>query len=822
MWGFADLEDLTRDLKFAVRRILKQRTFSLSVVGVMAIGIGAVTAMFSAVDAAMLRPLPFKSPEQLMVLPNFSVPFDPGVKRTGGPARRLDVTDVREMKTLFTDVAAFGTGGANLVDAERPIRVKAAAVTTNFLSTLGITPIRGRSFVDAEGVPNGPDVAILSYGLWQRQYGGRDVSGMRIVLGTRTYEVVGVMPRGFTFPSESDVWVPQSVPYTFATSEIFRGFNPSLTLARLAPGVSETTANLQLLAKLDQWNSALDARSAKMYADLVPKARAKGTVHPLQQQLVGDRKTALYVLLGATGLLLLIACVNVTNLLLSQANARRRELAVRLVLGATRGRVVRQLLTESVVLSVAGAALGILLAPIALRTMRALLPSSLDGIAPAELNLRVLIFAVVMALITGIGFGLWPAFRSARESDGDVIKGGGGHGSTTANAGRVRRVLVSAELALTVMLLIGAGLMLRSFSTLMNSDSGMNGAQTGTLEMTLASTATNRGDRVRNLNATLQRLAAMPGIQSVGAINDLPLNGQGGISVTVEIDGAPPLKDDDMRFARYLFASPDYFTAMRIPLLRGRMFSASEDSLSPKTAVISNAMAKLYWPGVDPIGRTFKLGSDAVTVVGIVSDVRESKLEEDGGPQMYLNLLTIAPTRLALVARGNIPEQTLLAYMADAVRSVDKSQAVYNLRMMGDVVSLAVAPRRTNTILIAAFAALALMLASVGVYAVVSYGVAHRSRELGIRSALGATGSSLVTMLASEMVWVGALGIGVGLAGAWALAKTLSNLVYGVEVHDTITFVVVPVALLVPLVLATLVPARRVLKVNPADVMRAD
>ncbi|MEP6834409.1 MAG: ABC transporter permease [Gemmatimonas sp.] len=822
MWGLANIEELTRDLKFALRRLVKQRAFSLSVVGVMAIGIGGVTTMFSIVDAALLRPLPFKASEQLMVLPALDVPFDAGFNPSNGPARQIDITDARTMKNLFTEVAAFGSGGANLVDAEQPQRLNVGVVTTNFFSVLGINPIRGRSFVDAEGVENGPNVAILSYGLWQQQYGGRDVVGIHIPLGTRSYEVVGVMPQGFSFPSESDVWVPLSIPSTFATAELFKGFTNTLTLARLRPGVTRETANAQLLARLERWQNGIDARSRTMFERVISNARSNGAVRPLQDTLVGDRKTAFYVLLGATGLLLLIACVNVTNLLLSHASARTRELAVRQVLGATRARIVRQLLTESVVLSLAGAGLGLLLAPIALRVMRTLIPASLAGVAPAELNIRVLMFALATALLTGVAFGLWPAFRSARVDQGQVIKAGGGHGATSASSGRVRRVLVSAELALTVMLLIGAGLMLRSFSVLMQRESGLQSAHVATLEMSLASSSGNRGERLRKLNETISRLSAMPGIQSAAAVNDLPLAGQGGISVMINVDGAPPLASGESRGARYLFATSDYFATMGIKLLRGHLFSATEDSLSPRTAVVSKSMADAYWPNSDALGRTFQLGRSVMTVIGVVADVREAKLEGDAGPQMYMNLLVGSPQRLALVARGNVPEQTLLSHMTAAVRSVDKSQAVYNLRMMDDVVSTSVAPRRTNTVLIGAFAILALILASVGVYAVVSYGVSHRSRELGIRSALGATGSSLVTMLAGEMVWVTAIGIAVGLAGAWALAKTLESLVYGVQVHDLLTFVVVPLALLLPTLLATLVPARRVLKVNPAEVMRAD
>lgn len=822
MWGFAGADELSRDLKFAVRRLVQQRAFSLSVVAVMAIGIGAVTAMFSTVDAALLRPLPFTSPEQLLMLPPFQVPFDPGFAQSGGPARKLDITDLRRMNDLFSDVAAFGSGGTNLVDAENPVRLKVGVVTTNFFSALGVTPLRGRAFVEAEGAPNGADVAVLSYGLWQRQFGGRDVAGLHVTLGTRSFEVVGVMPRGFSFPTESDLWVPLSVPSTFASGEFFKGIATSQTVARLKTGVSPEIANAQLLLRLAQWYGSIDTRSQKQFENVVPNARTGGAAVPLQSALTGDRRTALYVLLGATGLLLLVACVNVTNLLLSHANARRRELAVRQVLGATRFRIVRQLMTESVVLSLSGAVVGVLLAPMALRVMRTLLPSSLAGVAPAAINLRVLMFAVVTALLTGIAFGLWPAFRSSSGGQGEVIKSGSGHGSTASDAGLVRRLLVSTELALTVMLLIGAGLMLRSFSELIARDSGIQSERLGTVELAMPTTQGNRWDRVGKVREMVAILSGMPGIESAAAVNDLPLNGQGGISVQIQIDGTPAPIGGERRGARYLFATSDYFSTLGIKLLRGRSFDVTDDSLSLRTAVVSQSMADRYWPNADPIGRTFRIGQAPITVIGVVADVREARLEDDAGPQMYLHLLTGTPSRLTLVARGNMSERALLAHITNAVRTVDRSQAVYNVRMMDDVVSTSVAPRRTNTILIGAFALLALILASVGVYAVVAYGVSHRSRELGIRSALGASGWSLVRMLASEMIWVTGVGIAAGLVGAWVLATTLESLVYGIATHDTLTFVLVPIVLLLPTALATLVPARKALRVNPSEVMRGD
>jgi putative ABC transport system permease protein len=824
MWGLMNIEDLARDVRFALRRLATHRGFALGVISVMAIGIGATTAMFSAVDAALLRPLPFHAPEQLVQLREIDMPFDPGAGYTGPrPPPTVDLVEVGKMPALFSSAAAYAAGGLNLADADHPIRVKAGVVTQNFFATLGIAPVMGRVFNSAEGAPNGPAVAVISYGLWQRQYGNRDISDLHITLGKRDYAVIGVMPERFGFPAESDVWIPLTVPNTFATFEAFRSHLPSVVIARLAPGVTVHTASAGLLTRLEQWRGNIDSSMLHFYDEMLVRARTNGLIQPLQQSLLGDRSRALFVLLGATGMLLLIACVNVTNLLLSQANIRRREIALRQVLGATRGRLVRQLLVESLLLACAGTVVGLLLAPFALRGMRSLIPASLDGIATPTIDWRVLLFATALALITSVAFGLWPAFRTTQQDASTVIKVGGGHGATGGGAGRAHRTMVSIELALTVMLLIGAGLMLRSFQRLTAQDNGMRTFNVGTLELTMSEAGGGRAERVRKLDEIVERLQSSPEFKSAGFVNDLPLNGAGGIGVQITIDGTPaPANIDDTPGARYLRASAGYFQALGISLLRGRLFTMADDSLAPSVAIISASMANKYWPNTDAVGRTFHMGDAATTVIGIVADVREHKLEDEAGAQMYFPIRVAPTATVALVARSTLPPATLLARMQQAVRSVDKSQAVYNLRMMVDVVSKSVAPRRTNTILIAAFALLALVLAAVGVYAVVSYGVSHRSRELAIRSALGASGLDLVAMISREMVPVALLGIASGVAGAWALAKTLGSLVYGVQVHDGLTFALVPLALIIPTALATLVPARRAWRVNPAEVMRAD
>ena len=822
MWGFGRLEDLTHDVRFAIRRLAQRPAFTAAVVGVMAIGIGATTAMFSAVDAALLRPLPFRDPERLAVLrvsPQFVDPS--GSMFTGG--RSFYTTDVAAMTTTFSDVASYAAGAVDLADKEHPQHLSIGVVTPNFFKTLGALPEIGRSFVGDEGKDGVAKVAILSHGLWEGEYGGRDIRGLHITLAQEQYEVVGVMPAGFSFPRESALWVPMAIPHTMATLRPFGNSINTTTIGRLQPGIDVRAASTRMMDRWKQIRSATDDTTK----DYVTKGLIEdGAVVPLHQTLVGDRKTALLVLLGATGLLLLVACVNVTNLLLSHASARAREIAVRQVLGASRMRIVRQLLTESVILSLGGAILGTLTAPFALSIITVLMPKSLAGVAPAQIDLRILAFSALLALTTGVAFGLWPAIGSARQDNSDVIKSGSGHGSTSARGGKARRMLVGAELALTTALLIGAGLMLQSFREVMSRETGMLPRNVGTMQLTFPRSAGPENDRKRRMEAILQKFAAMPDITAAGFVNDLPLAGASMISLRLNIPGAAPMvsKDPLASFTRWIYATGGYFPAMGVRLLRGRLLNENDGPSSPKVAVISERMAKSFWPDQQAVGQRFNLPMDSVltTVVGVVADVRDYKLESDPQMQLYQSAHAVTPTTMALVVRSGLPGPELLARMQSAVRAVDPTQAVFGVRMMQDVVGISVAPRRTNTLLISGFAVLALALASVGIYAVVSYGVSHRSRELGIRSALGASGTNLLRMISREMLWVVILGIGTGLGGAWALSKTLESLVYGVSVHDPVTFVVVPIALAVPAIIATLVPARRVLRVNPAQVMRAD
>jgi putative ABC transport system permease protein len=833
VWGFSSIDQLVQDLRYATRRLRQRPGFSIPVIAVLALGIGATTAVFSAVDAAILRPLPFARPHELVMLPNMGIPFE---EESDEPFP-ADIGDVIPMRDAFAQVAGFASGGLNLSDPERPLRLRVGVVTVDFFSLFGAHPQVGRTFTPEEGKPRAPAVAVLSHALWQRHFGRRPMLGKTILLNRKSYTVVGVMHPGFTFPGESDVWIPLSVPTTFETFEPVRGWLPSRVVARLAPSVTREMASARLLARWRQLaaqapgqregTSDLEVAGARrQYVDdTLNEVRKQGAAVPLRRELLGDRGRPLLVLLGATVLLLLIACANVANLLLSDAAVRRREIAVRETLGATRKRIVSQLLAESGLLALGGALLGIVLAPATFRVLRAMLPASLAGVTTAELDVRVLAFATGLALATAVAFGLWPALGATRSDTTDAIKSGGGHGATAGKTtGRARRTLVAVELALAVMLLVAAVLMLRSFARLMSQDVGLDPERVATLEMSFPRSA-GSWTRARTVNEVLERLNGQAGIQAVGAVNDLPLRGGGGIALNVEVEGAaPPRSPGEMRFARALFASGGYFDALGVALLRGRTFTSADDSLAPPVAIINKAMAKTYLPGLDPIGRVFRLPRDSVpiTIVGVVADVREAGLDRDPPPQVFFPIDAQPPSNVALVARGTLPPRALLARLTEAVRSADAAQPVFNVRMMDEVVGASVAPRRTNTILIATFAGLALVLAALGVYSVVAYGVTQRTREFGIRAAFGATGRDIGGLVSREMLVVVGIGTVSGLIAAWALTRVLATLLYGVEPRDPATFAIVPLLMMPLALLAILLPAVRATRVSPSEVMRGE
>jgi putative ABC transport system permease protein len=808
--------ELVQDSRYAFRMLWHHRGFSAAVIATLALGIGATTAIFSAVDAALLRPLPFTDPERLVELDHVTLPFSP----RGGqeePDATPNIRTVGALTNVYSDVAAYAPGALNLSGVGAPLRINVGVVTGGFFRTLGAPVAQGRTFSAEEGRPNGAAVTVISHGLWRRQFGGQSAVGQSVRLNGKAYQVIGIMEPGFRFPENADLWIPLTVPLTFASFEPFRGWIPSVSIARLAPGVSPEVAADRLRVL---WRAMPTDRLKDLQGVIAQPLRS------LQGTLVGDRRTPMLILLGATGLLLLIACVNATNLLLAHAAMRERELAVRTVLGASRGRLVRQLLVQSLVLSLAGAAVGLLLAFATLGLVGGLMPREMTELTAPALDGRVLAFAIGLAVVTGLGFGVLPALAAARTDAQSVMKGGGGHGSTAARRGRTRRMLVTAELALALMLLAGSGLMLRSFNAVLAADPGFVPERVATLQMSLDRTSyPGSGPRLVMLDRLLDRIRGLPGIEAAGVINDLPLSGVGGISIQVDPeDGNLAARFED-RTARYLRADAGYFRTMGIPLLQGRLMTRADDSLAPAVMVVSAKMAREVWPGQNPLGKRIRLlDPDTVgwrAVIGVVGDVRE-KPDDDARWQMYYPITENSPDKPAIVVRGTLAERDMLSAIRAAVTEVDPSQPVYEVRTLADLRDASLTSRRSNTTLITTFGVLALLLAVVGVYGVMAYGVTLRGRELGIRAALGAGRSNLIRLVLGEGVRVAAVGMGLGLLGTFGLSRLLQGLLYGVGPSDPVAIIGAAIALVIPVLIATLVPARRASQLNPADVMRSE
>ncbi len=842
------LSDFAQDVRYAWRRLLKRAGFTSTVVTVLALGIGATSAMFSAVDAAMLRPLPFADPNRLVALRNVLFPIDNRFlgRSSAGSAtpepHHVQFGEIQSLPASFSHVAGYAAGAVDVGDVSHPARVRAGLVTPDFFATLGAVPVRGRGFAPEDGLPDAGLTTVLSFGLWQRYFGGQDMIGKNILLSGHSYTVVGVMPNGFTFPQQSDIWIPLTLPLSPSVFAI-AGSRPTDVVARLSPGISVAQASQRLMVRWEQdAREGLPAGKSSPFADELADLRVHGAAIPFRQSLVGDSGRALLILLGATGVVLLIACADVTHLLLSEAAGRRREVALRAMLGATRGRIMRQLLTEGVLLSVTGAILGLALAPVTAGLLSHLLPAAVYGLESIQIDTRVLAVTIALGLATGIGLGVWPAVGLIGPGSAETVRsrGTGDYGRSTWRAG-----LVASALALSVTLVVCAVLLVRSFRELTTVEMGFVPEHVGTLEMAFplalakppgqAATTDSMQDAIPSLNVQRHRVSemitlvsAVPGITSAAAVDNLPLRPADGrlVGVSLFTDGGSTLPAGSRRFARTAVIAGDYFRTMGIPLIRGRTFSQSDDSIAPHVAIVNRALAEQYWPGTDPIGHRFGLDrrdTTSISIVGVVGNVRDAGLDQDPGPQAYFPVQQWSPLKSAsLIARGVIAPSSILRALQTAVHTVSPSQAVYGVQMMADRVGTSVASQRTNTMLLGSFALLAMVLAVLGVYSVVAHSINRRVREFGIRAALGATGDTLVALVAKEMALCIVVGLAIGVIGAWMLSRLLTRYLYGVTSHDLASFVAVPVLLGIAATVATLVPAHRVFRVDPVDAMRAE
>jgi len=803
------LEDIRQDMRFGLRVLFKNPGFTLVAVIALALGIGANTAIFTVVNAVLLRPLPYKDPEQLMMIweDAAKVGFRHNVP---SPANFLDW---RNRSQLFAAMAATHRATFNLTGAGDPERIDGRRVSANLFSLLGVEPQLGRVFATEEDQPGSNHVVVLSDHLWRRRFAAdKSIVGKTLSLNGEAFTVVGVMPARFEFPTRDDeLWVPMA----FTTEEAAdRGNHYLEVIGRAKPGITLQ----QLQAEMNMIAGGLQ----QQYPDT--NSNVGVTVIPLHEDLVGDIKPALLMLLGAVGFVLLVACANVANLLLARAAVRQKEIAVRLALGASRWRLVRQFLTESLLLAAFGGICGLALSFTALTVLKGFIPEKIAQANSITIDAKVLLFTLLISIVTGLIFGLAPAVQ--RSELNDVLKEAGREGSGERRGNRIRSLLVVAEVAVSLILLIGAGLLINSFMRLRNLDPGFRTDHLLTMSIVLPeSKYPKRSARAAFYNAVLRRVEALPGVTSAGVTNWIPLVFQGD-NVPISIEGRPNPVVSERPNAATRIINPHYFSALGIRLLKGRNFDDRDTVTSIPVSVISEEMARRFWPAEDPIGKRFTPGDPTrpdqwIQVIGVVNDIRQVELTAQPPPQMYLTYEQVGffPPRY-LVVNTDVEPESLVASVRQAVWEVDKDQPVSSIATMEEVLSVSIARQRFSMLLLAIFAAVALALAAVGIYGVMSYSVTQRTHEIGIRMALGAQTGAVLKLAVGYALKLVLAGVVIGLVVAFALTRIMSSLLFGVTPTDPTTFGLISLILLVVALVASYIPARRATKVDPVIALR--
>ena len=800
------LDDVARDLRFAARGLIRTPAFSVVAVATLALGIGATTAMFSVVNGVLLSALPYPHAERLVELnERFLYEGRSGTTSVSAP----NFADWRRQSKSIELMTSFRGGEETILGLAEPVRAKLYAVSGDYFHLFEGTPILGRTFVPDESAESGAPVSVVSYAFWQSQLGGRrDLSSVHLQAWGSTYTVVGVMPRGFGYPDDAEVWIPLEP----LNRGMGRDSHNDETIGRLAPGVSVAQAEAEMQGIAERLEREYPEHNAAVGAQ----------VAGLRDTLVGPVRTYLRLLLGAVVVVLLVACVNLASANLARATGRSRELTIRTVLGAGRGRLARQLLTENILIAVVGGALGVLLAHWLVRTLLALSPTSLPRAHDIGISAPVLVFSIGVTIVTGLLIGLLPAMQVGR-TDLRAAVAAGGRGSAVGRSG-MRRALVATEVLLAVLLLVSAGLLVRSFRALLDERAGFDPTGVLAIDVSLPETRyPNGGLRATYYTQALAALRAIPGVEHVGFINIAPLT-RGGFGGGMAVDGRP---DVPIRYADYRLVSPDYFATMRIPLVAGRLFTDADDSTSQHVTIINETMAKKFFPGENPLGkRLIELGMDShrdipLTVVGIVGDVRASDLAKPAMPQHFISYRQ-RPERAfsgVFVARTRVPPSTIGSVARSQLRLLD-SNVLMRIETAVDVRARSLADRRFTMTVLAGFALLALALAAIGIYGVLSYSVARRTREIGVRMALGAAKGSVVRMVLGDSLAPVVAGAAAGVVAALALTRLMRALLYGVSATDPMTFAAGVAVLLGVGVLASVIPAARAARVDPMEALR--
>jgi len=796
---------LWQDLRYGARMLLKQPGFTLVAVFTLALGIGANSAIFSVVNAVLLRPLPFKEPERLVKI------WENKPDMVQGTTSIPNLEDWREQNDVFTGVAAYQFGSFSLPGREYPERIFGSTVSANFFELVGVAPQAGRVFREGEDRAGAHRVAVISARLWQRNFGADpEIVGKEVMLDGENHTVIGVMPAHFRFPSRLvEVWVPL-VPTPDEIAD--RADHKFLALGRLKPGVTFDQAQEQM--------RAIARRIETQYPDV--QARRSVLLIPLHEETVRFVRPALRALMGAVGFVLLIACVNVANLLLARAAGRRREIAIRMALGAGRFRLLRQLLTESLILSALGGALGLLLAKWGVTALLSVFADSLPRAGEIGLDGRVAGFTLLISLLTGIVFGLPPALQSAGAELQTALKESGAAGAGPQRYW-LRGALVVLEVAASLVLLAGAGLLIRSFVRLQQADVGLRPEHVLTMGVALppAKYATPQAT-VTFYEQLLERVAALPGVESAGVISVLPLQ-QTGFNDGFNIEGRDPYPPGHAPIAERRAVSPDYFRALGVPLIAGRFFNAQDQANSTRVAIVNRTLAREYLADQNPIGKRIRwLNDDWMTIVGVVGDVKQSGLTQPSRPEIHHPFTQYPRGGMSLVVRGASDPMSLIASARGAAQALDPSLPVFNVKTMETVIADSVSGNRMNALLLGLFAALALALAMLGVYGVMSYTVEQNTREIGVRMALGAEPRDVMRLVIGQGLSLTATGLVVGMIAAFALTRLMEALLFGVSATDPLTLIAAPVLLAIVALLACYVPARRATKVDPLVALRCE
>jgi len=809
--GLPFVETLLQDVRYAFRSFRRTPAFAASALVVLALGIGANTAIFTVVNAVLLRPLPYAEPDRLAMV--WHVPpaaSFPGVKQFAvSPANFLDW---QRQQQSFEGMAIAHYQGYALTGRGQAEQLRAGAVSPGFFQTLGVRPLHGRWLLPEEDEPGRDQVCVLGYRLWVSRFGSDpSIVGRTILLDGSPRTVVGVAGPEVQFPDWAQLWTPLACT---AEQRAVRGNHNCTVVARLAPGV-----------KLPQAQAEMDGISRNLARQYPEDDKGWGAVVvPFHEDLVGDIRPALLVLLGAVGFVLLIACANVANLVLVRTLGRRRELAVRLALGAGAGRIIRQVLTETTVLALAGGVLGTALAFPGVRLITSYFGDRLPNGMTVQPDMRVLVFTALAALATGIAAGLGPALRLARANVVDGIKQGGGRADSEAAGARLRAALVVVEVALSLVLLVGAGLMVRSLWKLSGVDAGFDPTNVLTASVELSDARYPQPEQqARFFERVLDRVRALPGVQSAGVVTNLPM-GDGGNQWPIQIAGRPQVPMAEQPQVQGNVVTPDYLRAFRIPLRRGRGLTAADRPGRPPCVLVSEATARWLWPGEDPIGQRFTIAFFPGTtwqVVGIVKDVKERGLADEATRSIYVPMAYMPVGQGTFVVRTSTSEPGAAAQsLVAAVHEVDRDLPVVDILPMDFIVARSMTDKRVTMLLLAVFAGLALLLAAVGIYSVLAYSVRRRVREIGIRLALGADGRGVVRMVVLDALKPTLFGLALGLVGAVAIRGVMSTLVFDVGAGDPLTFASVSALLLVVALGASALPACRASRVDPVVALR--